>query len=35
MKATDSKGKTALETATEGNMISMQTLLRGYNTDKS
>lgn len=35
MKATDSKGKMALKIATEGNMISMQTLLRGYNTDKS
>jgi ankyrin repeat protein len=35
MKATDSKGKTALEIATEGNMISMQSLLRGYDTDKS
>ncbi|KAH6667343.1 hypothetical protein B0J14DRAFT_567846 [Halenospora varia] len=35
LKATDSKGKTALEIATEGNMISMQSLLRGHDTDKS
>jgi hypothetical protein len=35
MKATDSKGKTALDIATEGNMISMQSLLRGHDTDKS
>ena len=35
MKATDSKGRTALDIATEGNMISMESLLRGHDTDKS
>jgi hypothetical protein len=35
MKATDSKGKTALDIANEGNMISMQNLLREHDTYKS
>lgn len=35
MKAKDSKGRTALNIANEGNVISMQSLLREHDTYKS